>query len=227
MKIGILQAGHAAPALIEASGTYTQMYSKMLDGHDFTFGSWSVVDMEFPAGPDDADGWLISGSKHGAYEDHPFIAPLESFIRDIIASGKPLIGVCFGHQIIAQALGGTVEKFGGGWAIGYHDYDIGGDIYHLNAWHQDQVTALPDSATRVGHNAFCENAMLHYAGKALTLQPHPEFDAASIDSLLQSRAKGVVPDDLQQIAKDRLPLDDNNAKMGALLAHFLKTKSLT
>ena len=183
--------------------------------------------MEFPASPEDADGWLISGSKHGAYEELDFIAPLEQFVRDITVAGRPLVGVCFGHQIIAKALGGTVEKFDGGWAVGHNTYNIGGEIFDLNAWHQDQVTKLPEGAERVGTSEFCENAMLYYAGKALTIQPHPEFNNLAIDVLLQSRAKGVVPDDLQNVARERLPLPDSNKAMGNRLAHFLKTKSLS
>lgn len=225
MKIGILQAGHAAPAMVDAVGDYSVMYAEMLAGHGFTFQTWSVVDMEFPSGPEDADGWLISGSKHGAYEDHAFIPPLEDLIRAITAAERPLVGVCFGHQIIAQALGGKVEKFDGGWAIGHHGYEIGGETYKLNAWHQDQVTELPDGATRVGRNDFCENAMLYYEGKALSIQPHPEFDARAIKALLDTRAKGVVPDELQDVAHQRLPLTDDNQKMGNRLAHFFKTKS--
>lgn len=227
MKIGILQAGHAAPAMVDAVGDYEQMYSDMLAGHGFTFQTWSVVDMEFPSSPLDADGWLISGSKHGAYEDHAFIPPLENLIREITETDRPLVGVCFGHQVIAQALGGKVEKFDAGWSIGHTSYDINGEIFDLNAWHQDQVVELPQNAKRVGRSHFCENAMLYYEGKALTIQPHPEFDSRAVDALLQTRAKGVVPDDLQDFARTRLPLPDHNKAMGDRLAHFLKTKSLS
>jgi len=197
MKIGILQAGHAAPAVVEVQGDYTAMYSNMLAGHGFTFETWSVVDMEFPSSAEAADGWLISGSKHGAYEDHAFIPPLEDLIRDIVAAQKPLIGVCFGHQIIAQALGGTVEKFAGGWAVGRHSYTIGGAQMHLNAWHQDQVTAVPDGAEVIGASEFCTNAMIHYP-----------------------------PVPLQEAARAALPLPDDNANMADQLAQFLKTKRL-
>ncbi len=87
-------------------------------GNDFTFRTWQVVNMEFPAIGGRCDGWLITGSKHGAYEDLPFIPPLEDFIRKAYAEHVPLVGICFGHQIIAQAMGGKVEKFKDGWAVG-------------------------------------------------------------------------------------------------------------
>ena len=111
MKIGILQTGHAHEALLPTTGDIGPHFERMLDGFGFTFAIYSVVDMEFPSAITDCDGWIITGSKHGAYDDEPFIQPLEDFIRDVYAADIPLVGVCFGHQVIAQALGGKVEKF--------------------------------------------------------------------------------------------------------------------
>lgn len=96
----------------------------------------------------DADGWLITGSRHGAYEDHAFIPPLEGFIRDAYGAAVPMVSICFGHQIIAQALGGKVEKFNGGWSVGAQDYDFGDEKLTLNAWHQDQATRSVPKAPR-------------------------------------------------------------------------------
>jgi len=123
-------------------------------------------------------------------------------------------------------MGGTVEKFDGGWSVGLNTYTLRGQTYDLNAWHQDQVTTLPEGAANIGSSPFCENAMLYYEGKALTIQPHPEFDARSVKALLDTKAKGVVPENLQATATARLPQADHNATLGAQLAHFLKTKSL-
>ncbi|MDA3887591.1 MAG: type 1 glutamine amidotransferase, partial [Allgaiera sp.] len=162
MRIGILQTGEAPEALRGQSGDYPAMFERLLEGHGFTFRTWRVIDMDLPESPEAADGWLITGSRHGAYEDHPWIAPLEDFIRAVHAARVPMVGICFGHQIIAQALGGKVEKFPGGWAVGPQDYDFQGRKVTLNAWHQDQVTRAPESARQVGSSPFCANAALAY-----------------------------------------------------------------
>lgn len=225
MKIGILRTGHSPEGMIETIGNYDQMFERLLDGNDFDFRTFSVVDGEFPAGPQDADGWLITGSKHGAYEDHPWIPPLEELIRAIHAAGKPLIGVCFGHQIIAQALGGTVVKFDGGWSVGRTEYMMEGKPVALNAWHQDQVVALPPGARVVGSSDFCANAMLAYGDTIWTVQPHPEFGADFIDGLIRTRGKGVVPDAQLDAASKSLPLPVNNTDIAAHMAQFFKSKA--
>ena len=89
MRIGILQTGHAPDEVRDALGDYSDMFERLLGGRDFTFETFSVVDGVFPDGPHLADGWLITGSRHAVYEDHPWIPPLEDLIRRIAASGKP------------------------------------------------------------------------------------------------------------------------------------------
>ena len=222
MKIGILQTGHSPDEVRGNLGDYSDMFARLLGGHGFDFVTFNVVDGQFPAGPDDADGWLITGSKHGAYEDHPWIPPLEDLIRAIRDAGKPLIGVCFGHQIIAQALGGKVEKFAGGWAVGPTNYDFGDEIMTLNAWHQDQVTVLPEGAKVLASNDFCANAALAYGDTILTIQPHPEFGKPLLDGLITHRAPGVVPADQIAAARDKLDAPLDSARFADRMAAFLK-----
>ncbi|WP_300549348.1 type 1 glutamine amidotransferase [Roseovarius sp.] len=222
MKIGILKTGHAPDIVLDELGDYEVMFADLLAGHGFEFDAYDVVDGDFPTGPEAADGWLITGSKHGAYENLPWIAPLEQLIRDIYADGRPLVGVCFGHQVIAQALGGTVEKFDGGWSVGVTEYEIEGMRLPLNAWHQDQVTALPEGASVVGSSAFCENAALVYGDRIYTIQPHPEFTATMVDRLIHHRGPGVVPEALLQDAAKRLDQPTANAEIAKRMAKFLK-----
>ncbi len=203
MLIGILQTGQAPDALKPQSGDYPDMFRRLLDGHGFTFRTWHVEAMDFPDGPQAADGWLITGSRHGAYEDHPFIKPLEKLIREIKAAGVPLVGICFGHQIIAQALGGKVERFGAGWQVGPTDYDFGGERLTLNAWHRDQVVEAPPGAEVVASNSFCRNAALAYGDSIYTVQAHPEFSTDFVEGLMRTRGPGLVPEDRMEAARGR------------------------
>ncbi|AXC48388.1 type 1 glutamine amidotransferase [Paracoccus suum] len=222
MRIGILKAGQSPDMTRAEFGDYDNMFEVMLAGRGFTFDSYHVEAMEFPASVHAAEAWLITGSRHGVYEDHAFIPPLEDFIRRAYEAAVPMVGICFGHQIIAHALGGKVEKFAGGWAVGAQDYQFEGQPVTLNAWHQDQVTTRPPGAEIAASNAFCENAALVYGDRAFTVQAHPEFGEGFIEALMTHRAPGVVPEPLLDTARDRLGPAKDQALIADRIEAFLR-----
>ena len=220
MKIGILQTGHAPSDLAERHGQYTDMFQRLLAGHGFSFGTWNVVDGLFPGSTGDSDGWLVTGSKHSVYERTPWIRTLEQFLRDCYADCVPVVGVCFGHQVLASALGGKVEKFDGGWGVGRQTYEFGGKEICLNAWHQDQVTEIPEAAEVTGSSVFCRHAMLSYGDRAMSIQAHPEFDHSFIEGLIERRGVGVVPAEQLDRARSDLGLDVQSDEFARVIAGF-------
>ena len=163
---------------------------------DFKFSIVPVIADVFPKTVDDYDGYLITGSAYGVYDKAPFIPKLMEFIHVIFDTGKPLVGICFGHQIVAHTLGGHAAKFGNGWGVGTMPIKMVGkadwipadisqvDLIHM---HQDQVITLPPEAVRLAQSDFCQNAAFAIGKQVFAIQGHPEFTPAYTSALINIR----------------------------------------
>lgn len=185
-KIGILETGLTAPDLIEEHGSYARMFEDLLGSAapEVEFQAYRVVENEFPNSATDCGGWVITGSRHGVYEDVDWMRRLKDFILECRDANRKLVGICFGHQILAEALGGTVVKSDRGWGVGPHTYDLdnvsgpwnnSGPAFTIHAMHQDQVVALPKGGKVFARSEFCPYAGIKYGDWAFSLQGHPEF----------------------------------------------------
>lgn len=138
---------------------------------------------------------MCSPSRLSVYEDHAWLREVEKMLREMVAKEIPYVGICFGHQLMAQALGATVAKADYGWGIGAKHYEIvdqrpwmdSGEEIILAASHQDQVQNLPDGATLMARADYCPIGGMTIGERAWTLQVHPEFSPAVADSLLATR----------------------------------------
>ena len=206
MKLGILETGRMTPELEDKYGTYPSMFVRLLEnrGLALEFECFAVLDDIFPESVSQCDAWLITGSRHGVYDELSWIPKLEEFIRSAQAKNIPQIGICFGHQIIAQALGGRVIKSEKGWGLGVNHYTItqskpwmNGSLdasVAVNAVHQDQVVEIPQGAVLLASSEFCPYAMLAYGETIFTVQPHPEFDHEFQADLINAR-RGIAFED--------------------------------
>lgn len=188
IKVGILKPGSAPEHLAAEQGDYDARFRSLFGEAEFDFITYDVENGLFPETALAADAWIITGSRHGVYEDHSWLRPLEQLIREIRAAGLPLLGICFGHQIVAQALGGRVERAEAGWIAGPQVYrDADGNEAVINAWHRDQVSVAPADAEVFLSGDGCPIAGLRYSGPILTIQPHPEFSREYFAAFLQMR----------------------------------------
>lgn len=201
--VGILKPGSAPEILAAEQGDYDARFRALFGEDDFDFVTYDVENNVFPENVQAADAWIITGSRHGVYEPHPWIKPLESFVQSIQAARRPLVGICFGHQIVAQALGGKVERAAHGWITGPQFYaDAAGQQALINAWHRDQVVAVPPEAEVILTGENCPVAGLRYPGPIITLQAHPEFGQQYLLGLLKERGDSL-PQAMRQHAEQR------------------------
>ena len=224
MKLAILETGTPPGPLIARFDRYPAMFERLLGGA-FDYAAYDVAAGELPRAPGEHDAYLITGSPAGVYEKLPWIDPLLGFIR--AAGEAKMVGICFGHQAMAQALGGHVEKSDKGWGVGLHNYPIvrrepwmdDCAVVSVPASHQDQIVLQPPRTEVVASSLFTPYGALAWRDRpAISFQFHPEFEPDYAKALIESR-RDRLPDPDSAIASLDRPND--NARVGRWIRDFL------
>lgn len=227
MKLAILETGRPPGDLVSRFGDYPDMVAAMLgDGFDLT--THDVAAGELPRDPAAHDAYLITGSPAGVYDPLPWIAELSDFIRS--AKDSKMVGLCFGHQVMAQALGGQVEKSDKGWGTGLHRYSIdrveswmdGADSIAVPVSHQDQVTVQPPGTEIVASSPFTPFAALAWTDRpAISFQFHPEFAPAYARALIAHRYEAMPDPDAAMASLDA---PNDSALVAEWIRRFLRSE---
>lgn len=223
--IGILETGEPPPNLRARFGGYGEMFAGLL-GPGFSVKRYDVRQGVYPNRAETHSGYIVTGSPAGVYDAEPWIAALKAWLA--AAKGRArLVGICFGHQIMAEAFGGRVEKSARGWGVGLHRYEViapepwmdAEGAFSIAVSHQDQVVRRPPAAEIVAGNAFSPFGMLAYRDQpAISFQCHPEFDPAFAKALIESR-RDRLPD--PDCALASLDGPDDRARLAGWIQTFL------
>ena len=228
MRLGILKTG-APPASLQAFGSYPDMFRRLLGEGTYDYAEFAVDAGELPERPDDCAGYIVTGSACGVYDDIPWIGELKGFLN--AAKGRAaLVGICFGHQVMAEAFGGRVIKSHKGWGVGAQTYRVlrrepwMDDVaeIRLPGSHQDQVVELPPGAEVVAGSAFAPLGALAWRDPpAISLQLHPEFEPDYAVALIESRRGARFGDAEADRAIASYQAPDDRARVGGWIRNFL------
>ncbi len=229
MKIALLVCDHVADEYVDDYGTYFEMFSRLLPNVEIE--PYFIIDYFFPE-LDEYDAFICTGSKFSVYDSEPWIPHLLALIREINIKEKKFIGVCFGHQALALALGGTVEKADTGYLIGIHEFLIrekqtwmtNEKVYKVLMLCQDQVKLLPKRSVVLASSEECPVAMFTVGNNMMGIQGHPEFSKEYNRSLFEKRLKNVASEKVQ-MAISSLQNDADSALIASWMHSFLLNNS--
>ena len=231
MKLAILETDILRPQHQATYVGYGRMFQSLFDrvGVDWEMDVFSVIQDEYPLDRDAFDAFLITGSKYDAFADEDWIVRLRDYCRDLFEHGKPMVGICFGHQLLAHPLGGKAERASGGWGLGVMSYEVeehpefadSGKPVKLLVSHRDQVTALPPGARRLLTNPFCAHAAFYIPNRVLCFQGHPEFTHDYQHDLLAFRKDDISAEQMAAVL-DSMEDSHEGERIGHWMRNFLE-----
>jgi GMP synthase-like glutamine amidotransferase len=214
--VGLLLCDHLDPHVVERVGDYTELFPDAFVPAGIDLRIYEVTRGEFPRSTDECEAWVTSGSRRSCYEDEAWIHQLHDFARDLARQRRPHVGICFGHQLIARALGGVVEPAGSGWGIGAKTFTVTDptpwmrpppESFTILMSHRDQVTRLPEGATVVAGADYCPVGAYRIEDHVFCVQGHPEFVPELCRLLIEKRRETIGAPVDEALESLELPLD--------------------
>ena len=231
LRIGLLLCHPAGEPLHAEVAPYPELFRSLLSGHaSVRWRTYDVTAGEFPSSLAAEDGWICSGSRRSVFEDEPWISGLLDVVREAARGLRPFVGICFGHQAIAQALGGTVSRSARGWGVGLREVEIIGrrswmrpavPRYRIATMHQDQIDRHPPDAVVLGTNDHCPVSMMQVGEAMLGIQGHPEFTPEVDAALIRSRRGRSIPDDVADAGLAGLDRPSDSNLIASWIVSFL------
>lgn len=228
----ILETDDLHPQLADPFVSYGQMFTNLFSGQPInaTAHVFNVCRGDYPSGDQHFDAYLITGSKADAFSDEPWIVRLRDYVRERFLAGDKLLGICFGHQLLAHSLGGHAGRSEKGWGLGVQQYELHGapawmqpplPRLQLQASHQDQVHQLPEGAQLLASSDFCAHAAFHIGDQLLCFQGHPEFPDGYARALLDLRRERLG-EDLHAAASATLGQEHHGRIVGEWMLRFVR-----
>jgi len=197
IRIGLLEVGQYQSDLAAKHGTFAEWFIPFLDksGRQIDYRTYQVFTGEMPENISECDAWLVTGSEVSTYDNTPWQAPLGTFLKQA-AEISPVIGICYGHQLLHHIYGGSIKKSPKGWGIGVQEYQIANprswmapasERIRLLISHQDQVVAPAPGSDILGGSEFCPVGISVIGDNILTMQPHPELKRDLADLVFRMR----------------------------------------
>ena len=222
MNICLLKCGNVRRDLLHVSGDHEDMFISLFQKYapSVKLFVFDVQKDNYPNNLNDYAGFLSTGSPDSVYDDFTWINTYKSFTHKLFLNGHKHVGICFGHQMIAEALGGKVEKSERDWGIGIKRFQINSSTpwmndeklenYNLITSHQDQVVKLPENTKVISGNDHCPVGIFTIGDHVLGIQQHPEFTKEYHIASINSRRNIIKPELIKSALKSMDQKTDSN-----------------